>query len=183
MGFHLVPPVAHLMPIALTATALVGFFIYRLDHSRLGRAMEVIFVDPNVAVTQGATRYKTSIFLQTAAGAIGALAGAIFAPLIGSVAPANFGFPLLLEVYCFLFIGGYTTMWGIVVFAPLLWGLRLVLPGTIAAWTLIIYGALLTTIVVLRPEGIITKQVLRSIRLNSQALLGRIKGLHQLEAR
>jgi len=181
-GFFSIPKVVHLMPIALAATALIGFLIYRLDHSRLGRAMEVIFVDPGVAATQGANRYRLSVFLQTAAGAIGALAGAVYAPLIGSIAPPDFGFTLLLEIYCFLFIGGYTTMWGIVVFAPLLWGLRLVLPGEIASWTMIIYGALLVGIVVGRPEGVITKQALRSIRLRSQALLGRIRSPRQSRA-
>jgi branched-chain amino acid transport system permease protein len=178
-GIYPLPTVAHLMPITLTATALIGFLICRLDHSRLGRAMEVVFVDPDVAATQGVTGYRLSVFLQTAAGAIGALAGAIYAPLMASIAPANFGFPLLLEIYCFLFVGGYTNMWGVVVFTPPLWGLRLVLPGDIATWTRIIYGVLLVTMVVLRPEGVITKQTLRSVRLSSQALLGRIRSLRQ----
>ena len=175
-GIFFIPSVTHLMPIALTATALVGFFMYRFDHSRLGRAMEVAFTDPEVAATLGTNLFWTSVFLQVAGGAIGALAGAVYAPLIGSVAPVNFGFTLLLAIYCFLFVGGYTNMWGVVVFAPLLWGLRLVLPGEIASWTMIIYGALLVGIVVGRPEGVITKQALRSIRLRSQALLGRMRG-------
>lgn len=178
-GLQLIPGVDHLMPITLTATSLVGFFIYRLDHSRLGRAMEVISVDPDVAATQGVNRYKLSIFLQTAAGAIGALAGAIYAPLMRSIVPVNFGFPLLVNIMCFLFVGGHTTMWGAVVFTPLLWGLRLVLPGEIVSWTMIIYGALLVIIILLRPEGVITKRVLRSLGLGGQALLERMRGFHK----
>jgi len=179
-GLQAIPSVGYLMPITLTATSLVGFFIYRLDHSRLGRAMEVISVNPDLAAAQGANRYKISIFLQTAAGAIGALAGAIYAPLMRSIVPVDFGFPLLLNIICFLFVGGHTTMWGVVVFTPLLWGLRLVLPGEIVSWTMIIYGALLVIIILLRPEGVITKQTLRSLRVNSQALLGRIRRLRKL---
>lgn len=174
-GLFGIPRMQHILPIILTATSLVGFFIYRLDHSRLGRAMEVVFVDPNVAATQGATRYKLSIFLQTAAGVIGALAGVFFTSFMGSITPDAFSFLLLLNIYCFLFVGGHTTMWGVVIFTPILWGLLLALPGEIASWTKIIYGVLLVTIMILRPEGVITKQMLRSIRLNSQALLGRIR--------
>ena len=179
-GLQGIPGVGHLMPITLAATSLVGFFIYRLDYSRLGRAMEVISVNPDVAATQGANRYRISIFLQTAAGAIGALAGAIYAPLMRSIVPVDFGFPLLLNIMCFLFVGGHTTMWGVVVFTPLLWGLRLVLPAEVVSWTMIIYGALLVIVILLRPEGVITKQTLQSIRVSSQALLKRIRSLRQL---
>lgn len=178
-GIYPIPRVDHLMPIALTATALIGFFIYRLDHSRLGRAVEVISVNPDLAAAQGANRYKISIFLQTAAGAIGALAGAIYAPLMASISPPDFGFPLLLNIMCFLFVGGCTNMWGVVVFTPLLWGLRLVLPSEIVRWTMIIYGTLLIAVVLLRPEGVITKQALRSIRVGGQALLRQTRGLRQ----
>jgi len=176
-GFVGIPSVDYLMPLTFTAMLLVGLFIYRLDHSRIGRAIETVLVDADVAASQGINKYRLSIFLQTAAGAMGALAGAIYAPLMGSLTPSDAGFPLLLTIYSFLFIGGPTTMWGVVVFTPLLWGLRLILPGNIASWLMIIYGSLLVIIVLLRPDGVITKQMLRSIRVNSQVLLERVRHL------
>jgi branched-chain amino acid transport system permease protein len=171
-GLQAIPRVSHLMPITLAAVSIVGFFIYRLDHSRVGRAMEVISVSDNAAATQGVSRYKMSLFLQTTASALGALAGALYAPLVRSVVPVDYGFPLLLNIVSFFFVGGYTTMWGVVTFTPLLWGLRLILPSEIVSWTLIIYGALLVIVILLRPEGVVTKQILRSIRLSRQALFG-----------
>lgn len=172
-GLQAIPNVSHLMPISVVAVSLVGFFIYRLDHSRIGRAMEVISVANDVAATQGASKYKMGLFLQTTASALGALAGALYAPLLRSVVPVDYGFPLLLNIMSFFFVGGYTTIWGVVAFTPLLWGLRLVLPSEVVSWTLIIYGGLLVLVIVLRPEGVVTKQVLRRIRLSSHTLFGR----------
>jgi len=179
-GLFYIPSVTHLMPIALTATALVGFFIYRFDHSRLSRAMEVVFVDRDVAATLGINLYWTSVSLQVMGGAIGGLTGAIYATLSGHIYAESFSFSTLVLIICFIFVGGYSTMWGLVVFAPMLYGLLLIFPSSVAAWGNVIFGALLILILILRPEGVITKQTLRSLRANSQALLGKVRSLRQL---
>lgn len=174
-GIYFIPSVAHLMPITLVATAVIGFFIYRLDHSRFGRAMEVTFIDREAAASLGLNLYWTSVFLQMAGGAIGGLAGAIFAPLSGHIYASSFRFSTLVLLLCFMFVGGHTTMWGLVVATPLLYGLLIILPRAVATWGNVIFGALLIIILNLRPEGVITKQMLRSLSANSQALLGRIR--------
>lgn len=178
-GFFNIPEVEYLLPMSYVALVIIGFFIYRLDHSRLGRAMEVIFVDPDIAASLGIDTYRLRIFLQVAAGAMGALAGVFYAFAVGTIHPINFGLSILLSVFCFVFIGGYTTMWGVVVFAPILWAVGAFLPLAIAAWKDIIFGSLLIIILILRPEGVIDKNVVRAISTGSQAWLRQVRGLRK----
>jgi len=57
-----------------------------------------------------------------------------------------------------IFVGGYSTMWGTVLAAPLLYGIPLLFPPEIASWRIVIYGALLILVLVLKPEGFITRR-------------------------
>lgn len=173
-GFCHIPRVEHLIPLSWIFVAIIGFFIYRLDHSHVGRAMEVIFVDRDVAASLGIDIRKVRLYLQVASGMIGALAGVLYAFNLGTIQVADFNFSLLLFSYCFLFVGGSTTMWGVLIFTPVLWALSVFLPQGIAAWRDIIYGSLLITILVLRPNGVIDKDVLRVVGIKSRAWLGRL---------
>jgi branched-chain amino acid transport system permease protein len=181
-GFWHIPPVEHLVPITYGSLTLIGFFIYRLDHSRIGRAMELAFVDRDLAATSGVNLFRLSVSLQVIGGAIGGLAGGLWAPLTGSLRVDSFGFFALLLIMCFMFVGGYSTMWGLVVFTPILYGLVVVLPQSIATWSNVIFGALLMVILSLRPEGVIDRALLRTCSIKSRAWLERVKGLRKSEA-
>jgi ABC-type branched-subunit amino acid transport system permease subunit len=63
-----------------------------------------------------------------------------------------------------LFIGGHTTMWGSLFAAPLLWGVTFIFPEAIASWRIVFYGILLITVLVIKPEGLITRQLIFTIR-------------------
>jgi ABC-type branched-subunit amino acid transport system permease subunit len=58
-----------------------------------------------------------------------------------------------------IFVGGYATMWGTVLAAPALYGLTLILPPAVASWRIVIYGAILIAVLVLKPEGFITRRL------------------------
>jgi branched-chain amino acid transport system permease protein len=62
-----------------------------------------------------------------------------------------------------LFVGGYTTQWGVVLAAPLLYGIPLLFPPEIASWRIVIYGVLLVVVLVLKPEGIITRRFVHTV--------------------
>jgi branched-chain amino acid transport system permease protein len=182
-GLFPIPQPGYLLPFTIVAILIIGFLIYRLEHSRLGRAQEVIFDNPDAGACQGVNAYKFSVVLQTIAGAMGGLAGAIYAPLIGAIGPGDFGFVLLLNIAAFFFVGGYTTMWGLVIFTPLLWALRVFLPIEAANWTMIIYGVILVVTMILRPEGVITKQALRNIKIKGQAFQKWTRGFSKSDTR
>jgi len=164
VGFFGIPSVEHLLPITYLLLTIVGFFIYRIDHSRLGRAASVVFVDKDVAATLGVNVKNLGMFYQIIAGAIGGMAGVLYAFLIGSLFPEFFTFHIIGALMCMLFVGGYTTMWGVVVSAPILGGLPLLLPSAVASWRQVIYGVLLVLIILLRPEGLISKRMLSILK-------------------
>jgi len=181
VGFFGIPSVEHLLPITYLLLIIVGFFIYRIDHSRLGRAASVVFVDKDVATTLGVNVKSLGMFYQIIAGAIGGMAGVLYAFLIGSLSPEFFALHMISTLMCMLFVGGYTTMWGVVVSAPILGGLPLLLPSAVASWRQVIYGVLLILIILLRPEGLITRRTLPSLkRKNKQQTAGNVGKTNQV---
>jgi branched-chain amino acid transport system permease protein len=62
-----------------------------------------------------------------------------------------------------IFVGGYATMWGTVLAAPALYGLTLILPDSVASWRIVIYGAILVAVLVLKPEGFVTRRLARNV--------------------
>ena len=162
-GIVHIPSLPHALPISWIIVVAMGFLIYRLDHSRFGRSMEMVAVDPDLAATMGVDSYRGGVFLQTFSGFLSSIAGVLYAFFANAVYPRNFGFAVLLRICSFFFIGGATTMWGVAVFTPILWAVTVFLPPGIAAWKDIIYGTLMIGIVVARPDGAIDKRLLRAI--------------------
>jgi branched-chain amino acid transport system permease protein len=173
-GLYGIPRVKHLLIVIWVIVVIVGIFVYRLDHSRTGRAMEVVFIDKDLGTSLGTRTYWLSVWLQTFAGVIGAIAGVLYANVMRMLVPRHFSFALLLNVYCFLFVGGASTMWGIVLLAPVLWAFPVVLPEDIAAWKDFIYGSLLICAMLFVPEGLITKKVLRNLKLSFRNFFRRL---------
>ena len=160
VGFFHIPTVNNLLPIIYILLFVVGFLIYKIDHSRLGRAASVVFVDREVAVTLGVDIKKLGMFFQIMAGAIAGMAGILDAFLVNSLSPEFFTFSMIGYLMCILFVGGYTTMWGVILSAFILQGIPLLFPSEIASWRQVIYGALLVVIILMRPEGLITRKML-----------------------
>jgi len=57
-----------------------------------------------------------------------------------------------------IFVGGYATQWGSLVVAPILYGVPMLLPSAVQAWRIVIYGAALILVLVLKPEGFVTRR-------------------------
>ncbi len=164
MGMFGIPMVNHVLLVAYLFVLVTGFFIYRFDNSRLGRAASAIFVNRELATSFGVNTKHLGMFLQTWAGAIGGATGVLYAFIMNSLFPDFFTFHIIGITMTMLFLGGYTTMWGPLLAAPVLWGLPLLLPQEVASWKMIIYGVLLIVILLVRPEGAITRQVAARVR-------------------
>ena len=137
---------------------VVGFLIYRFDNSRLGRAASAVFVDKELAASLGVDIKKLGMLLQTfsctIAGGIGVLYGFIYKSLYLTF----FDFSLVGIAMTVIFVGGYATQWGALVVAPILYGVPLLFPPAIQSWRIVIYGALLILVLVLKPEGFLTRR-------------------------
>jgi branched-chain amino acid transport system permease protein len=138
--------------------AVVGVFINRFDRSRLGRAASAVFVDRDLATSFGVKVKRLGMGLQTAASAIGGACGVLYAFIMRNLFPEFFTFQIVGVCMTMLFVGGYATQWGVLLTAPVLWGAPLLLPQSVQSWRIVIYGVLLIAVLVLKPEGIITRR-------------------------
>jgi branched-chain amino acid transport system permease protein len=145
-------------------TALILFLIRRFDRSSLGRSAALIFADRDLAVSVGVDIKKTGMILQTASSALGGLAGVLYLYVTRSISPLFITFRNLGLFMTILFVGGYTTPWGALLAAPVLWGLPLILPEALQPWKNVFYALALIFVILLKPEGIITRPVLRRIK-------------------
>jgi len=137
---------------------LVGFLIHRFDHGSLGRAASAVFVDKDLAVSLGIDIRKLGILLQTFSCTLAGGCGVLYGFIYRSFHLDFFTFHLVGITMTIIFVGGYATMWGTVLAAPLLYGIPLLFPPQIASWRIVIYGALLILVLVLKPEGFITRR-------------------------
>jgi branched-chain amino acid transport system permease protein len=143
---------------------LAGFFIFRFDRSKLGRAASSIFIDRDLAVSLGVNVKKMGMLLQTASSAMGGLAGILYLYTLRAISPGFITFHNVGLFMTMLFVGGYTTQWGPLLAVPILWGIPLIMPESLQVWKNVFYAVILILILMLKPEGIITRPFLRKIR-------------------
>jgi branched-chain amino acid transport system permease protein len=153
-------PVTHrwvILAILYGLMIIVGFLIYRFDHSRLGRAASAIFVDKDLASSLGVNAKSIGMLLQTFSCALAGGVGVLYGFIYKSFHLDFFTFALVGIAMTVIFVGGYATQWGTVVAAPILFGLPLFFPSWLQEWRIVIYGAALILVLVLKPEGFITR--------------------------
>jgi ABC-type branched-subunit amino acid transport system permease subunit len=56
-------------------------------------------------------------------------------------------------------------MWGVLISAPILWGIPQWIPPEMASYTNIIYGALLVIVLVVRPEGLVSREMIDGLNV------------------
>ena len=137
---------------------LVGFMLHRFEHSSLGRAASAVFVDKELAASLGIDSRRLGILLQTFSCTVAGGSGVLYGFIYKSFHLDFFSFHLVGITMTIIFVGGYATLWGTVVAAPLLYGVPLLFPPAIASWRIVIYGALLILVLMLKPEGLITRR-------------------------
>jgi branched-chain amino acid transport system permease protein len=81
------------------------------------------------------------------------LSGAIFATKLGSVYPHSFNVMISINILCVIIVGGMGSMPGVAVGALALVGLPELL-REFADYRLLVYGAALMAMMLLRPEGL-----------------------------
>lgn len=150
---------------------IFGYCVYRIDHSYIGRAMDAVFFDRRTAASLGINVRKLSIQLQVLSSAIGGAAGVIYTFVIGGAFPQAFGMTLFLYSLTIIVCGGMYTMWGIIITAPVLWGVSQVLPKEMTGFTNIAYAVLLIVMLLVRPSGIIDRKLVKAITNGSKAFL------------
>jgi branched-chain amino acid transport system permease protein len=139
----------------ILAGSLVAVFVsLRVKDSRLGRAWMAMREDEDVAEAMGIELVRTKLLAFATGAAFAGLSGAIFATKLTSIYPHSFNLLISINVLCVVIVGGIGSIPGVVVGAVFLVGLPEIL-REFAEYRLLMYGAALVIMMLLRPEGIL----------------------------
>jgi branched-chain amino acid transport system permease protein len=151
VGFRDPQPFFYLV---LVFCGLAIFVSQRLAGSRVGRAWSAMREDELAAEAMGVSTIKFKLLAFAMGAAVGCLSGAMFAVQIGSIAPASFTILVSITVLAVVILGGMGSIPGVIVGTLLLIGL----PGLLdefEEYRLLVYGAALILVMVLRPQGLV----------------------------
>jgi branched-chain amino acid transport system permease protein len=139
--------------VILVGCLLVGFISWRLRDSRLGRAWMAVREDEDVAQAMGINLVATKLLAFATGAGFSALSGAIFAAKLGSVYPHTFNVMISINIICLIIVGGIGSIPGAIVGSLALVGLPELL-REFAEYRLLVYGAALVAMMLLKPEGL-----------------------------
>lgn len=125
-----------------------------LVNSRVGRALKAIHGSEVAANTLGVDtdKYKAKVFVLSAIFA--SLSGSLYAHYLTFISPRSFDFYYSIQVVTMVIVGGMGSIWGAFFGAGLLTVLSEVL-HVAEKYNIIVYGAILTLVLVSLPEGVI----------------------------
>jgi branched-chain amino acid transport system permease protein len=147
----------------LCVTALVIWGVANLLRSRIGRAWVAIRENEFAAASLGywPARYKVGAFVVS--GFVTGISGALFAALLGRIAPDSFGLNQLLTQFAVVMIGGMSSLWGALLGSVLLTAAPELLRNFPGAEE-IVFSLLLIGVLIFMPRGLagmLTRQVPR----------------------
>lgn len=156
------------LEILLPVTIGVILFGFYLISTRFGLAMRAIHDDENVAILFGINTRLVQVGAFTIGAFLGGLAGALYAHQFDYIEVQNWGILFSIFVLLYVLIGGTQTPWG-----PLIGALFFTFVpeclrafGEATGWELIgdlrfaVFGVIIVGMMVLRPEGIMTRTFL-----------------------
>jgi branched-chain amino acid transport system permease protein len=154
-------------PVGTTLPMIYGWVLafmvlfWLLGRSRLGRSLDAVRDDPEVASSIGlnVTLLKLGVFWLGAF--IAGVAGGLYAHYMFYIESGNFHILVSAMAILYVILGGMYTFWGPVLGAIIFSILPEVL-RFMEDWRLSLYGAVLVLMMIFRPSGIITRQMVRN---------------------
>ena len=136
----------------ITVMTIVG--VGRLDNSRIGRAWIAIREDETAAELSGVPTTWIKLMAYALGAAFASVAGAFFAAKLSYTNPNFFLFMESCIVLCIVVLGGVGSIPGIIVAAFVLIAVPEVFRG-LENYRMLAFGAIMTIMMVLKPEGLI----------------------------
>ena len=146
--------------------AFVGVFLLLFlayGRSRAGRASDAVRDDDEAAHSIGINVVAVRLLSFAWGALIAGVAGALFAHYALYIESGNFNFLMSANAVLFVILGGVQTVWGAIIGAILF----TLLPEWLrflTDWRMSAYGVVLVTLMALRPEGLLTRSMLKSLR-------------------
>lgn len=154
----------HYFYLFLAFVAFTIFAMRRLENSRLGRAWTCVREDELAAEAMGIDTVKAKLLAFALGAAWAGVAGSLYASWVTVIAPESFSFWESVIMFCIVVLGGTGSIPGVLVgtigmvVLPEL--LREVLLN-IQQWRMLIFGAAMIFMMVVRPEGLWPSQRFR----------------------
>ncbi len=146
--------------LVIISVLVIGFFVYRLSQSRLGRSWMAMREDEDVAEAMGINLVNTKLLAFASGATFAGIGGAIFGAWLHSIFPNSFTLMVSINVLSLIIIGGLGSIPGVVVGAFALIGLPEVL-REFADYRMLAFGALLVVMMLVRPEGLLPGTISR----------------------
>ncbi|MFQ5914355.1 MAG: branched-chain amino acid ABC transporter permease [Nitrospinota bacterium] len=199
-GFQNIPSLKNALIYIYAVVLILLIFFARLERSSLGRAMASIHQDETAAAVTGVDVVGTRLLAFGLGAFIAGLAGGLLAHYFTYVDATTFNILLALEILMFVVVGGGETYWGPVFGATFLTllpeflrTLRDQMELIPISWTasfpwnriydflyefldfenekrLIVYGLILIVMMILRPQGLLTRDTLRPFQFLQRKL-------------
>jgi ABC-type branched-subunit amino acid transport system permease subunit len=137
----------------LLAMLLIIFITNRLQNSRAGRAWVAIREDEIAARATGINTFQSKLLALAIGAAFAGLAGVLFASRNQFTGPEDHSLMVSINVLALVIVGGMGSLPGIILGAFALKGLPEIL-RELENYRLMVFGALLVVMMILRPEGL-----------------------------
>lgn len=142
--------------IGLLLLAVTFAFVKRLERSWVGLNLDAVRLDETAAACFGLNISRWKITAFTIGNFLAGMAGALYAMMIGFIAPTNFTFGDSLILVSIVLLGGIGNPWGLVVATTIL----IVLPEKLQAiqeYRFLLFAAMVILILLFRPEGLLPR--------------------------
>ncbi|MBV8753377.1 MAG: branched-chain amino acid ABC transporter permease [Hyphomicrobiales bacterium] len=194
-GFRQIPFIPSILEYVVALIIVLVLFFARLERSSLGRAMDAVHQDETAAEVMGLDVVRIKLLAFGLGAAIAGLAGALYAHHATYIDSNSFNIMVGVEILMFVIIGGSSTYWGpllgagfLTLLPEFLRTLRDWLELVPVAWTdffpmnrvydflhdaldfenakrLIVYGIIIMVMMILRPDGLLTRDSLRRLTM------------------
>jgi branched-chain amino acid transport system permease protein len=128
--------------------------MYRIQNSRFGRALTAIREDEIAAETMGINPLLYKIKAFAIGTFVAGISGSLFAHMMQYLHPADFGFARSFEILNFVVLGGLGSIPGTILGTAIL-SLAPEFLRFVKEYRMLIYGALMVTMMIFRPNGLL----------------------------
>ena len=133
--------------------ALILYFSLNLVNSRVGRALKAIHKAEKESTTMGINTFRLKLYIFALSAGFASIAGFLYAHYVTFLSPGTFSLGFSIILVTMVAVGGMENIWGAIIGTTVL----TVLPEYLRFfkdYDILIYGVILMTIMLLRPEGL-----------------------------
>lgn len=142
--------------IALLLLAFLFTLVRHLERSWVGLNLDAIRLDETAASCFGLNLIRWKITAFTLGNFLIGMAGALYAMMVGFIAPTNFTFGDSLILVSIVLLGGMGNPWGLIVATAIL----IIVPEKLQAiqeYRFLLFGAMVMLMLLFRPEGLLPR--------------------------